>query len=165
MDMTLLLPALMLAILLVSVTDVPGGTQADLIVPMALLALAASVLTSAAERRGIAGAFSVVRHDTAGDLEGEPAAVITASGLRRSVVAPVGLRIRHWGHDHSGRRSMNRYIQTVVADLGALSLKPASATYAIRAGRRVAGASPLLDIGILPAATPSSPGRVPSRRA
>src|SRR5687768_12797920 len=107
--MTLLLPALMLAILLVSVTGVPGGTQADLILPMVLLALVGSVLTSAPGRRGVAGAFRVVRHDTAGHLKRNPAAVTAASAE---------LRIRHWGHDRSARRSMDRYIQTVVADLG-----------------------------------------------
>src|SRR5688500_13710459 len=104
--MTLLLPALVLAILLVSVTDVPGGAQADLILPMVLLALFGSVLTSSVGRRGVAGAFSVVRHGTAGHPPRTPTVVTTAWGLRRSVIAPAGLRIQHWGHDRSARRSM-----------------------------------------------------------
>lgn len=126
--MTLLLPALVLAILL------------------------GSVLTSAVGRRGVAYTFSVVRRFSAGHPESEP-----------TTTASAGLRIQHRGHDRSARRSMDRYIQTVVADLGTLSLKPASATYAIRAGRRVAGASPLRDVGILSATTPYSSTRVPSR--
>lgn len=90
--MTLVLPALVLAILVASVINVPGGTQLDLILPMVLLAVVSSILTSAVGRRGVVAAFSVVRE--------------------------------RWGPDHSARRSMNRYLQTVLADLGALSLKP-----------------------------------------
>lgn len=91
-------------------------------------------------------------------------AITTASGPRRTVIAPAELRIRHWGHDRSARRSMNRYIQTVVADLGSLSLKPASATYAIRAGRRVTADPPLRDVGMFTAATPYTSRRVHSGR-
>jgi hypothetical protein len=76
-DMTLFLPALLLAVV-ISMTGVAGGAQLHLILPLLLLAH-----------------FGVSK-----------------------------------GHDRSARRSMNLYLETVVADLDSLSLRPTSARFA-----------------------------------
>ena len=67
-------------------------------------------------------------------------------GAQLQLILPLLLLARfslNKGHDRSVRRSMNRYLETVVADLDTLSRRPISARYAIRAdagwpGRRTA---------------------------
>lgn len=50
--------------------------------------------------------------------------VLPALVLAILVVAFFSVVLERWSFDHSARRSMDHYLQTVLADLGALSLKP-----------------------------------------
>jgi hypothetical protein len=81
--------------------ELPGSGSPNIIMPLALVALLASFLTSANGRRLAQAAFAL------------PAIAAAGSSIRRSA------------RGRSVRRSMSNYLDVVLTDLGALSIKPA----------------------------------------